>query len=145
MAKDARLGGKLRRLRLENRLNQAQMAEQLGISASYLNLIEHNQRPLTVSVLLKLNRAYNAWRAWRGKEYWSLSKAIKARVKSAVNHVSNFEEHIAATLHKRAFDRSTVDMKEAAAVFKNLPGMQREALEMAAEDARRRAASARSR
>jgi UDP-2,3-diacylglucosamine pyrophosphatase LpxH len=46
-------------------------------------------------VLLKLNRAYNAWRAWRGKEYWSLSKAIKARVKSAVNHVSKFEDHIA--------------------------------------------------
>ncbi|HUL54950.1 MAG TPA: UDP-2,3-diacylglucosamine diphosphatase [Opitutaceae bacterium] len=46
-------------------------------------------------VLLKINRAYNAWRAWRGKEYWSLSKAIKARVKSAVSHVSKFEEHIA--------------------------------------------------
>jgi UDP-2,3-diacylglucosamine pyrophosphatase LpxH len=46
-------------------------------------------------VLLKINRAYNAWRAWRGKEYWSLSKAIKARVKSAVSHVSQFEGHIA--------------------------------------------------
>lgn len=44
--------------------------------------------------LLKINRFYNAYRAWRGKEYWSLSKAIKARVKEAVNHVSNFEEHI---------------------------------------------------
>ena len=29
--------------------------------------------------LLRLNRLYNAWRAWRGKEYWTLSKAIKAR------------------------------------------------------------------
>ena len=45
--------------------------------------------------LLKINRAYNHWRTWRGLEYWSLSKAIKARVKSAVNHVSNFEDHIA--------------------------------------------------
>lgn len=52
-------------------------------------------------LLLKLNRAYNAWRAWRGKEYWSLSKAIKARVKKAVNHVSNFEEHIAQLAHER--------------------------------------------
>ena len=51
--------------------------------------------------LLKLNRAYNLWRAWRGLEYWSLSKAIKARVKSAVNHVSNFEEHIAALAKSR--------------------------------------------
>ncbi|MDO8541801.1 MAG: hypothetical protein Q7S40_15300 [Opitutaceae bacterium] len=42
-------------------------------------------------VLLGINRAYNAWRAWRGKEYWSLRKAIKARVKEAVNHISKFE------------------------------------------------------
>jgi UDP-2,3-diacylglucosamine pyrophosphatase LpxH len=45
--------------------------------------------------LLTLNRGYNRWRAWRGKEYWSLSRAIKARVKEAVSHVSNFETHIA--------------------------------------------------
>jgi len=51
--------------------------------------------------LLRLNRAYNAWRAWRGKEYWSLSKAIKARVKEAVSHVSNFEEHIAQLARER--------------------------------------------
>src|ERR1700704_1304427 len=48
-----------------------------------------------------------------------------------------FEEHIAATLNKRPFNRSNVDAKEVATVFKNLGGMQREALEMAAEDARR--------
>jgi UDP-2,3-diacylglucosamine pyrophosphatase LpxH len=51
--------------------------------------------------LLSLNRVYNAWRAWRGKEYWSLSKAIKARVKEAVSHVSKFEEHIAALARQR--------------------------------------------
>jgi UDP-2,3-diacylglucosamine pyrophosphatase LpxH len=52
-------------------------------------------------LLLKINRAYNAWRAWRGLEYWSLSKAIKARVKEAVNHVSNFETHIADLARER--------------------------------------------
>jgi UDP-2,3-diacylglucosamine pyrophosphatase LpxH len=51
--------------------------------------------------LLRLNRAYNAWRAWRGKEYWSLSKAIKARVKEAVNHISRFETHIAQLARSR--------------------------------------------
>jgi UDP-2,3-diacylglucosamine pyrophosphatase LpxH len=56
------------------------------------------------SFLLKLNRAYNWWRAWRGKEYWSLSKAIKARVKSAVSHVSNFEVHIADLARQRGCD-----------------------------------------
>ncbi len=52
-------------------------------------------------MLLRLNRAYNAWRTWRGKEYWSLSRAIKGRVKSAVNHVSKFEGHIARLARDR--------------------------------------------
>ncbi len=51
--------------------------------------------------LLRINRLYNAWRSWRGKEYYSLSKAIKARVKQAVNHVSHFEDHIAELAKSR--------------------------------------------
>ena len=42
--------------------------------------------------LLKVNRFYNHWRAWRGKEYFSLSKQVKARVKSAVSFVDRYEE-----------------------------------------------------
>ena len=56
---EARFGGKLRRLRQDRRLSQAQMAEQLGISASYLNLLEHNQRPVTVPVLIKLSQRFS--------------------------------------------------------------------------------------
>src|SRR3954463_7634871 len=52
------LGHKVRRLRRESGLSQAQMAEQLAISPSYLNLIEHNQRPVTVPVLLKLAQRF---------------------------------------------------------------------------------------
>lgn len=52
--KAMRIGGKLRRLRQERHLTQAQMARELGISASYLTLLESNQRPVTVRVLLKL-------------------------------------------------------------------------------------------
>ncbi len=51
--------------------------------------------------LLSLNRVYNVWRAWRGQEYWSLSRAIKARVKEAVSHISNFEDHIAQLARQR--------------------------------------------
>jgi UDP-2,3-diacylglucosamine pyrophosphatase LpxH len=51
--------------------------------------------------LMRVNRVYNRWRAWRGKEYYSLSKAIKARVKRAVSHVSNFETHIAQLAKSR--------------------------------------------
>ena len=46
--KAMRIGGRLRRLRQERHLTQAQMARELGISASYLTLLESNQRPVTV-------------------------------------------------------------------------------------------------
>ena len=42
--------------------------------------------------------------------------------------VPMFEEHIQATLNKRAFNRATVDQKHIATVFKNLGGMQNEAI-----------------
>ena len=51
-----------------------------------------------------------------------------------------FEEHIAATLSKRAFNRSNADAKNTAVVFQNLGGMQREALQMSADEAGQRAA-----
>ncbi len=53
------LGGKIRHLRQERHLTQQQMAEQIGISPSYLNLIEHDERPVTVSLLLKLGQAFD--------------------------------------------------------------------------------------
>ncbi|MFD1624778.1 helix-turn-helix domain-containing protein [Azospirillum griseum] len=58
MDKKAMLGPKVRRLRRDQGLTQAQMADQLGISPSYLNLIEHNQRPVTVPLLLKLGQNF---------------------------------------------------------------------------------------
>lgn len=53
------LGSKIRHLRQERKLTQQRMAEQLGISASYLNLIEHDERPVTVGLLLKLGQVFN--------------------------------------------------------------------------------------
>lgn len=51
-------GARVKRLRQRLGLGQSQMAAELGLSPSYLNLIERNQRPLTVQVLLKLSGAY---------------------------------------------------------------------------------------
>lgn len=42
--------------------------------------------------LLRVNRVYNHYRAWRGKEYFSLSKRVKAKVKSAVSFVDRYED-----------------------------------------------------
>jgi predicted transcriptional regulator/transcriptional regulator with XRE-family HTH domain len=48
------MGRKVRELRLANNVTQAQFAERLGISISYLNQIENNQRPVSAAVLLSL-------------------------------------------------------------------------------------------
>ena len=51
-------GPRVRRIRSGLGLTQTAMAGELGISTSYLNLIERNQRPLTVQLLLKLASTY---------------------------------------------------------------------------------------
>lgn len=48
------IGRTLRRLRLEHALSQQALAASLGVSASYLNLIEHDQRKITATLLIKL-------------------------------------------------------------------------------------------
>ena len=59
--KDEKLlvGPRLRRFRQTLGLTQARMAEDLGISTSYLNLMERNQRALSAKVLLKMAEIYD--------------------------------------------------------------------------------------
>jgi predicted transcriptional regulator/DNA-binding XRE family transcriptional regulator len=57
------IGPHLRRLRLERGETQGQMARALGISLSYVNLLENNERSVSVQVLLRLFEAYGVdWR-----------------------------------------------------------------------------------
>src|SRR5687768_2653691 len=60
MATDRRLyvGPSLRRLRRDRGLTQADMAADLDVSASYIALLERNQRPLSAEVLLRLAQTY---------------------------------------------------------------------------------------
>ncbi|ODT75591.1 MAG: XRE family transcriptional regulator [Pelagibacterium sp. SCN 64-44] len=51
---ESQIGGRIRRLRRQRRLNQADLAQALGISPSYLNLIEHNRRKVTVPLLFSI-------------------------------------------------------------------------------------------
>ncbi|MBN9072191.1 MAG: DUF2083 domain-containing protein [Rhizobiales bacterium] len=51
-------GPRIRRIRNQKGLTQTAMAEGLGISPSYLNLIERNQRPITVQLVLRLASVY---------------------------------------------------------------------------------------
>ena len=57
------IGPHLRRLRLERSETQAAMARALGISASYVNLLENNERSVSVAILLRLFDVYGVdWR-----------------------------------------------------------------------------------
>jgi XRE family transcriptional regulator, fatty acid utilization regulator len=57
------IGPHLRRLRLERSETQGAMARALGISTSYVNLLENNERSVSVPVMLRLFEVYGIdWR-----------------------------------------------------------------------------------
>ena len=102
MSQKLMLGHKVRRLRRESALSQAQMAEQLGISPSYLNLIEHNQRPVTLTLLLKLGQNF-------GIDLQRFAEDDEARL------VSGLSEVLSDALF-RGSDFGKQDLRELAAV-----------------------------
>ena len=74
------------------------------------DLVVRNSRLLALAgtvgyeVLLKINGGYNFGRRLFGLPYDSLSQAIKARVKSACNFISNFEQALVAEARAGGFD-----------------------------------------
>ena len=57
------IGPRLRELRKERGETQAAMAKSLGISATYVNLLENNQRSLSLQVLMRFSDVYGVdWR-----------------------------------------------------------------------------------
>ncbi|MEH3157037.1 MAG: acetate metabolism transcriptional regulator RamB [Gordonia paraffinivorans] len=52
------VGSRVRQLRSDRGLSQVALAQTLGISPSYLNQIEHDARPLTDPVLVKISDAF---------------------------------------------------------------------------------------
>jgi transcriptional regulator with XRE-family HTH domain len=54
-----KLGQKLRSLRRREGLTQQALAERLGVSPAYLNLIENGRRPLPASMLIALAQLYS--------------------------------------------------------------------------------------
>lgn len=57
------IGPRLRQLRREHGQTQAEMAAALGVSTAYVNLLENNQRSLSVQMLMALSDAYGVdWR-----------------------------------------------------------------------------------
>lgn len=56
------------------------------------------------TLLLALNRQFNALRRRLGYGYWSLSQWLKHKVKTAVNYISDFEEAITHQCHRDGYD-----------------------------------------
>lgn len=56
------------------------------------------------SLLLRLNKSYNMYRAWRGKPYYSLSQKVKHRVKSAVSYISDFRNELVLFAKRKKCD-----------------------------------------
>ncbi|EEE35552.1 DNA-binding protein [Rhodobacteraceae bacterium KLH11] len=52
------IGPRLRQLRRDQKQTQAEMARNLGVSPSYINLLENNQRSLSVQMLMSIAEAY---------------------------------------------------------------------------------------
>src|SRR4051812_23989335 len=58
MSSQYKLGAKVRTLRRREGLTQTDLASKLAISPSYLNLIEHNQRPLPAHLLVRVAQLF---------------------------------------------------------------------------------------
>ncbi|MEL7082586.1 MAG: helix-turn-helix transcriptional regulator, partial [Pseudomonadota bacterium] len=56
MAREGLTGSRIRERRVISGLKQADLARHVGISASYLNLIEHNRRRIGGKLLLDIAR-----------------------------------------------------------------------------------------
>jgi len=76
------IGPQLRQLRRERKQTQAEMAKVLGISPGYVNLLENNQRSLSVRLLMSLADAYGVdWRDIVSDETSNLLAELRNAVK----------------------------------------------------------------
>jgi predicted transcriptional regulator/transcriptional regulator with XRE-family HTH domain len=103
------IGPRLRQLRREHRQTQAQMAEALGVSTAYVNLLENNQRSLSVKMLMALSDAYGVdWRDLVKDESSTLLADLRTAVqdpifggtppdlqelRSAIDHAPGLTQH----------------------------------------------------
>ncbi len=116
------VGPRLRQLRLQRNQTQAEMARTLGVSAAYVNMLENNQRSLSVQVLMALEETYQVdWRELAGKD--SLTKLTELRnalqdpvfagkkidvqeLRSAIDHAPKVVESL---IHMQRSHRATLD------------------------------------
>ena len=101
------VGSRVRQLRSERGFSQAALAQMLDISPSYLNQIEHDVRPLTVAVLLRITEVFGV---------------------DATFFASQDDTRLVAELREVTMDRDLdieVDLPEVAEIVNGHPGFAR--------------------
>jgi len=73
--------------------------------------------------LIWLNHHMNTFRDILGLPYWSLSKFLKSKTKSAVNYINSFEEKVAIYCHKNGYD-GVICGHIHTAIIKNINGIE---------------------
>ena len=117
------IGPQLRQLRRERGQTQAEMAQTLGISTAYVNLLENNQRSLSVKLLMTLADAYGVdWRELTKDESPNLLAELRAvtrdpifgndepdiqELRSAIDHAPKLVDHFLSLYrnHRAAVER----------------------------------------
>lgn len=91
---------------MENHVHQGVHGDYFCLHGDVFDAVTRHARFISIlgdigyTNLLRLNRFYARYRQWRGKEYISLSKIVKHKVKTAVSHMSNFESHLQSLAEK---------------------------------------------
>ena len=109
MKKSVFLGRRIRALRTRMRLSQAELAKRLGVSPTYLNLLEHDRRPVTTALLLELARVLDV-------DLRVLSSGADAEILAAVSEVFSeplFEDHPLTKQELSAFIDSNPEVARA--------------------------------
>lgn len=100
------LGPRLRRLRREQGLTQQALADSLEVSASYVALLERNQRPITADLLVRLAKVY-------GREVTDLADEDSA----------DYARRLADVLRDPIFAEIDLPSLEVADLADNFPGI----------------------
>ena len=125
MTQSPRLGKRIRALRLKLGVTQAAFADRLGISASYLNLIENDRRPCTTALLLKLAGTFDIdLRSFAGGEQAQLVADLAEAFAEPM-----FEEHPLTTREVRDFVDSQPDVARAVLRLHHAHAQARESLD----------------
>jgi predicted transcriptional regulator/transcriptional regulator with XRE-family HTH domain len=129
MPKPLLLGRRIRPLRVRMGLSQAALAQRLGISASYLNLVEHDRRPVTTSLLLELARVLDV-------DLRTLAAGSDADLLASLTEIFSdplFEDHPLLARDLTAFAAESPDVARAVVRLHEAYGHTRAALETLGE------------